>query len=249
MDEHEEIIKAFSAPITMLPEKEGEFTAVINTFGVIDRHGEVVLPGAFPISKAVPMVGDHNPTNRTGKGVIESIGNEAVFRGQFFLNTVAGREAYETVKAMGDLQEWSFGAFATEAEWGDQDGKRVRFIKKLDPFEVSYVLKGANPRTRLLAIKGDGMTLSDQSVTVQAAVDDLVTRLRSLAELREKEGRVLSEANRQRLVSLKGALQEVITDIETLLSETARQPLAVVAHDGRLAEIALRARTLQLLID
>ena len=40
---------------------------------------------------------------------------QGVFDGGFFLETDAGLEAYKTVKAMGTLQEWSWGFRVVDA--------------------------------------------------------------------------------------------------------------------------------------
>jgi hypothetical protein len=71
----------------------------------------------------------------------------------FFLDTTAGLDAYRTVKAMGDLQEWSWGFRVTDADYGEMDGATVRYIKGAELYEVSPVLVGANRDTATLAIK------------------------------------------------------------------------------------------------
>jgi hypothetical protein len=70
------------------------------------------------------------------------------------METDQGRNAYNTTKAMADLQEWSYGYnVLPPAGPGMFDGKRVRELRKLDVFEVSPVLKGAGVGTATLAIK------------------------------------------------------------------------------------------------
>jgi hypothetical protein len=64
------------------------------------------------------------------------------------------------------------------------------------------------------------MPYADQAETVLAAVQAWVARSKSLANLRLKEGRVLSEANRKRLANLHGALVEVANEIQDLLDST-----------------------------
>jgi DNA polymerase sigma len=55
---------------------------------------------------------------------------------------------------------------------------------------------------------------------VLAAVDELKARMSSLKDLRMKEGRVLSDANRKRIGSLKEALAAVLSDLDELLTMT-----------------------------
>ena len=91
-----------------------------------------------------------------GKGIVELAGNEVRLVGQFFLDTARGREAYQTVKAMGTLQEWSWGFRATDVRHETRNGKRVRVIVGAEVYEVSPVLVGAGNGTATLTLKGRG---------------------------------------------------------------------------------------------
>ena len=42
-----------------------------------------------------------------GKGRIVQDDDKATFKGEFIMSSESGKEAYEIVKAMGDLQQWS----------------------------------------------------------------------------------------------------------------------------------------------
>ena len=64
------------------------------------------------------------------------------------------------------------------------------------------------------------LTFADQAETVLAAVTAWIDRTKSLADLRLKEGRVLSTANRKRLASLLEALGKMASDINELLEAT-----------------------------
>jgi len=83
--------------------------------------------------------------------------------------------------------------------------------------------------------KSDGKNLifADQAEAVLAAVTEWIDRTRSLADLRLKEGRVLSTANRKRLASLLEALGTMAKDIQELLEAT--QP----EDDEKLESLAL----------
>ena len=65
----------------------------------------------------------------------------------------------------------------------------------------------------------EGITLAHDAETVLATVDVYLERVRSLADLRLKEGRELSSTHRTRLKSLTESMSEVITDLETLITE------------------------------
>lgn len=86
-----------------------------------------------------------------GRGVIRVRNSHAEFLGSF-LPTNAGQEARAAVRAMGDLQQWSWGfrVLATQPN----NAIRGHDIVKAEIFEVSPVLVGANPQTATLTVKG-----------------------------------------------------------------------------------------------
>lgn len=133
---------------------EGRVQSVFATFNTVDRDGDVILPEAIP-SKRVFMSAAHDWGLKgwIGDGKIASVGNEAIFEGQFWTQTADGRDAYEKVKAAGDLVEWSWGFQVLEGDWGKHGDRDAFFIKKADVFEVSPVLAGAGINTRTVALK------------------------------------------------------------------------------------------------
>src|SRR5438309_4255377 len=93
-------------------EGTGEFRATFSTFGVVDKDFDVTLPGAFVNGSKVVIgayghstVSDHSLP--VGIGTIQSDHRRAWVDAQF-LDTPGGRAHYETVKALGALQEWSY---------------------------------------------------------------------------------------------------------------------------------------------
>jgi len=145
--------KRFTAPFEVKDDGLGDVQAAFSVFNVIDSDGDVVKPSAFTEGQEVPMVWAHRWEQPIGKGTVRLGRKHATFDGRFFMDTSAGLEGYRTVKAMGNLQEWSFGFRVLEAEDGDFDGQPVQFLKKLELYEVSPVLVGANRETRTLDIK------------------------------------------------------------------------------------------------
>lgn len=132
---------------------EGQLEAVFSVFNTVDSDGDVVLPSAIKDGKEIPLVWSHDWTKPIGKGTIRNDGSKATFSGQFFLDTSWGQDAYNTVKAMGDLQEYSWGFRVLNQEKGEKDGKVVNFIKETEEFEVSPVLIGANRETGTVSVK------------------------------------------------------------------------------------------------
>jgi len=158
---------------------KGDVSAVFSTFNVRDSDGDVTLPGAFEEGAPV-VISSYNHTswggNRpVGKGKIRTTKSEAILDGQFFMDTVDGRETFEVVKALAEssLGEWSYGFDIEESESGQFDGDDVQFLKHLKVFEVSPVMRGAGVNTRTLAVKAlmeGGMDSREASRIVERTV-------------------------------------------------------------------------------
>ena len=220
-------IKRFRAGLAAKAGGEpGSVQAVFSTFDVVDSDNDVVLATAFTDGQPVPMTWAHQWTMPVGKGIVRVMPDAAMFDGAFFLETDAGAEAYKTTKSMGALQEWSWGFRVIDAAFEQRDQQLIRVIKAAQVFEVSPVLVGAGVGTYTAAIKGHA-AYADEGEAVRATVEAFIGRSRSLADLRRKEGRVLSDANRKRLSSLLESLQAVGADIEDLLSATDPAPKGV----------------------
>jgi HK97 family phage prohead protease len=203
--------KEFKARIAFKDGEEGAVSALFSHFHSIDQSGDVVLPSFFRDGQEIPMAAWGHDWGQLppGKGVIRVTDEGALFEGQFFLNTPQGKAHYETVKAMGSLQEWSFGFRVLQADPGVQDGRDVRFLVKGETFEASPVLVGDNRNTYTAAIKSARTPMDEQADVVLAAASELSGRLKSLADLRGKEGRTLSTANLERIDALISMLQEL----------------------------------------
>jgi len=148
-------------------ETKGQVKAVFSVFNTLDSDGDVVLPDAVRSgfkSGDVPMVWSHKWDMPIGKGKINKDKDKATFEGNFFMDTESGKEAYNLVKSMGDLQQWSFGFRVNDSEYGkfkkdgSEDEQDVRYLKDLSVYEVSPVLVGANQDTFTMAIKSDKET-------------------------------------------------------------------------------------------
>ncbi len=150
-------------------DEKGEVAAVFSVFDKIDSDGDIVTAGSIKSgfkSGDVPMVWAHKWDMPIGKGQISQDNDKATFKGQFFMDTESGKEAYNLVKAMGDLQQWSFGFKVDDSEYGKlkkdgEDDQDVRYLKGLTVYEVSPVLVGANQETYTMAIKSNTELLED----------------------------------------------------------------------------------------
>lgn len=159
-------------------ETKGTVEAVFATLDVIDADGDVTLKGAFDDGAPVRISAYNHQSWKdalpVGRGTIHETDGEAILKGQFFLETQHGRDHFETVKGMGELQEWSYGYDIVEADKGTKDDQQVQFLKKLKVHEVSPVILGAGVDTRTRAVKGKQLQ------------SDILQRLR--AEGRERFG-------------------------------------------------------------
>jgi len=136
-------------------DETGEFRAEFATLNVIDHDEDVTVPGAFHDGQETLI----EPWNHNygqlpvGKGVIHENDNKAVIEGAFFLDTQGGLEHYKVVKALGDLQEWSYTFDIEESDEGVFEGQDVRFLRGLDVWGVAPVQRGAGIDTRTTDIK------------------------------------------------------------------------------------------------
>src|SRR5262245_22952171 len=163
------------------------------------------------------MVWSHDWQRPVGKGRIEVKADRAVFAGKFNLATSWGRDAYESVKDMADLQEYSYGYAPIDAEPGVVHGQSVRILKALKACEVSPVLVGAGRDTGTESIK---QAEADQPETfvahgdrVLVVVRDYLARAQTIGRMRAEEqskaGLVLTKSNRDRIAALLEALGAV----------------------------------------
>jgi hypothetical protein len=222
----------------------------------IDKDGDVSLVGSLPVGKEVPISAyghtswpERGARLPTGLGVLsEAKGkggrNLGVLTGRFLTDTTHGRDTYLTVKALGSLQEWSFG-YVAETKQGVWAGRQANLNKRYDVYEVSPVLVGAGNGTHTLAVKEGGplagLPMADHYLRLLEEIDDFTKRTREIADLREKEGRVLSTANRERLTALLEALRQTDDfrkEIESLLDTTDPQKIREVSQEGKALEIA-----------
>lgn len=143
---------------------------------VIDRDGDITAPGAFEDGAQVrvsayghaswgPSRGaSFVPIPPIGRGAIKVDGSLAIAETQFFLKTASGRDTFELVKEMGDLQEWSYGYDILESAKPTAEQKKAgaqQVLVKQLVHEVSPVLLGAGVGTHTRAIKSSKQLDSD----------------------------------------------------------------------------------------
>ncbi len=151
----------------------GYVKAVFATLNCIDHDNDVTLPGAFTEGEPVRIAAwGHNwGTLPPGVGTIHEAGGEAYLEGHFNLKTQAGRDHFETVKQLGDLQEWSYGYDIIDAAPGEMDGQKVQFLRKLKVHEVSPVMLGAGINTHTEMLKEGRRNSGSDLERIQSAHD------------------------------------------------------------------------------
>lgn len=165
-------VKSVIAEVKALGDGEkAEFEAYASVFGNRDSYGDVVQKGVFAASlKAwdekgapIPLLWGHNmadPDFNIGM-VTSAEEDEHGLKVVCELDTDSpkGAQVHRLLK-QGRVREMSFAFAATSSEYGELDGKSVRFLKEVDLFEVSVVPLGANPETEVLAVKSPTVNLT-----------------------------------------------------------------------------------------
>lgn len=217
---------------------EGRVQAVFATMNVIDKDGDVTIPGAFGEQEVVIVPAHNWGSVPLGKGTIREIGEEAIADLRFNLESQTAAEWFSALKFDLEngtkLQEWSYGFTVKESEWGDHEGERVRFLKRMDVHEVSPVLVGAGENTRTLAVKSanDRRPLGEQIKGVLEDVRDVSTRIAEIRDLRARKGKDISE---ERL-----AEAEAVTEELDVIVAAVRELKVATVQDARDTDAALR---------
>ena len=140
---------------------EGVIAGYASTYGGDpDRHGDVILPGAFAKSlqrhKATGeqpvMLWAHMQEQPIGRwDVVHGDAKGLYVEGTLNLRTEKGRQAFEHVKG-GDVGGLSIG-YVTPEGGRKYAGNGTFHLSELDLFEVSIVAVPANPAARITSVK------------------------------------------------------------------------------------------------
>lgn len=144
--------KSFGLEEVQIDEK-GQFEGYASVFNNVDRHGDVVMPGAFrkTISEnpSVPILWQHDQSKPIGvTKAIREDQNGLLVKGELNLDTQLGREAYSLLK-QGALKGLSIGYQVIK----DDLAGRVRQLKEVRLMEYSLVTFPANELAQVTSIK------------------------------------------------------------------------------------------------
>ena len=179
-----------NAPIELKEDGDKRYIeAVFSLFDTIDSDNDVTKANALRsgyTGNKVPLVWNHDWSKVIGRGIIETDNQKAVFKG-YFLETEAGKEAYETVKAMQDMQQFSYGFQVVKSSKGkhiDSKGEEVpvRVLEDVKVWEVSPVLVGAQQNSFVQALKS-GLESFDEP---NEEYDDVDTEFEEIEEEKKK---------------------------------------------------------------
>ena len=229
--------------VTVKDASTGEVSAVFSTFNVIDKDGDLTLPGAIKDGTEVVISAyghqSHYGALPLGKGVIRTTDTEAVLEGKFFMNAPHAAAAFEVVKELGPIQEWSYSLHNVTRKSVETDAGRHWIIEDIGLIkEVSPVLIGAGVNTRTLAAKG--LKFSEEGTAVLTAVDSYLDRAQEVMVLRSEKGRGLSDESIQflkeldeSLVKLRDLLDVKADDSAEATSEEVPDDIAAIAAEAR----------------
>lgn len=143
-------------------ESTGKVIARFGHSGVRDLHGDMIVAGAIGVQDVQVSQFGHMSwmgSLPVGKGATREDGAELFADLDFFMQTTHGRDHFETMKALGDLGEWSFGFDILEHRDATEEERAIgidRVLVKLEVFEVSPVLRGAGIDTATVEAKCEG---------------------------------------------------------------------------------------------
>lgn len=135
----------------------GIVVARFATFNVIDRDGDITIPGAFGDQKSLVLYHHLRDQPPLGRAEIYEQGEAALARLTFNLKMDSGREVFESVKMSDELQEYSYGYNVIQHRYGlhrvGEAEHEVRYLEKLEVHEISPVIAGAGINTGTVDIK------------------------------------------------------------------------------------------------
>lgn len=148
--------KSVNLTVKSFDDATGTATFIASVFGNVDHDEDIIVPGAFTksLTKRRPkFIADHNWSVAAKLGKVTDSretpeGLEVTV--EFGLHNPLAKQVYEDFK-FDPEQEFSIGF--TIPKGGSEFKNGVRYIKSAELYEVSNVLVGANPATRLVGVK------------------------------------------------------------------------------------------------
>jgi HK97 family phage prohead protease len=220
--------KLFTPELKLADEGSGSFQGYGSTFANWDSVRERPVKGAFArhlgdfITSGFIAVG-HDWYKLPVASVEDAYEDDYGLFLKAAFHSTPDAQAARTVTterlARGKSVKLSIGYEVLQDEYVEEG----RLLKDIKLYEISLVTVPANNAANVTGAKSivpDAMPIADYSDAVLALVKEFDRRISQIHEMRAKQGRVLSEANRTRIGSLLEALTAVAADLKTLLAET-----------------------------
>ena len=160
----------------------GEITAKVATLDVIDKDYDIIQKKSVGKQNIIVSAWNHSSKPLFGpppvaRGVVYEEGDALIAKMKYFLGIPDSLHAFERVKSLGDITEWSIGFMPTDWEWREavvNGGPiAVRLFKKLDVSEASPVDRGAGIDTGTIEAKHgeNGISIARPSIEVAKQID------------------------------------------------------------------------------
>lgn len=139
---------------------DAHFHGYASIFNVPDRHGDIILPGAFLKSLATYTAENRQPrllwqhSAETPIGILTTLREDArglYVKGMLPRTSRAALEAAALIES-GALDGLSIGFKIMKSRWGQpaKGGKSYRLLEELDLYEISIVTFAAHPLARIV---------------------------------------------------------------------------------------------------
>ena len=221
--------KSLQTVLKSLDESKGIVEAYVSVFGIKDSYGDLMEFGCFAdsIAKKMPVgVWMHRWDQPIAKTLeirevpagdaslpdsIKAFGALYV-KGKISMDIERGKEALVLLRD-GVIDEFSIGYFEREAADATVDGERCRFVKRVDLIEWSPVLRGANPLTSTVSVKGPRLPFAEHSDQTLGSLKEFHARATDLASKRAEKGERLQKEKVDDLREMHRLLGETIESI------------------------------------
>lgn len=220
----------------------GSVEGYCSVFGGVDSYGDTIAPGAY--TETLPaflrdgfVAWGHDWNFPVAMPTTAYEDTRGLYLTASFHSDPEAQRARSIVAerlAGGKSMGLSIGYEALEYEYRKVDAPvrgqygeltdKVRVLTKIKLYEVSLVTVPADEAARVTDAKGLGLPFDDHSERVRVAVRELVERVKSGSDIREKEGRAISPQRRARVATMASLFRADADELEALLREPQKAP-------------------------
>ena len=235
--------------VKVIDDEEGIVEAFVSGIGNKDTVGDIIQPGAFvdSLARRTPKgVWSHDwskPVSKTLEIREVSVGDAALpakmktagigglyVKTQFNLNTTDGRDAYENVKFFGEESEWSIGYQIAESTYDKE--RKALLLNKIELFEYSPVLFGANELTATVSVKVASDGGDEIVVQVHGASAADAEKITDAVNASLAAGSSASTESNSEEENMSGKNEEVTSEAPEALSFEAFLKGAIELHES-----------------